>query len=192
MPTDLRSELRSRAERSAQSIMAEAHAEAERLTAETERQIEERRRTVLGKQDRELRSEAHAKLAAERHAAMRAVLLAKARVIERVLEGARARLPEAVRSNAYTSRLGRELTNAIAFVGEQGAVVRCSGGLRPAVLEAIRELPNVTVESESDADSGFRVVSTSGSVVVDATLETRLERLASSLAIEIHERLQER
>jgi hypothetical protein len=27
---------------------------------------------------------------------------------------------------------------------------------------------------------------------VDATLETRLERLASSLAIEIHERLQER
>jgi vacuolar-type H+-ATPase subunit E/Vma4 len=64
--------------------------------------------------------------------------------------------------------------------------------LRPAVLEAIRELPNVTVESESGADSGFRVVSTSGSVVVDATLETRLERLASSLAIEIHERLQER
>jgi vacuolar-type H+-ATPase subunit E/Vma4 len=35
------------------------------------------------------------------------------------------------------------------------------------------------------------VVGANGSVVVDGTLETRLDRLASSLAIEIHKRLEE-
>ena len=122
---------------------------------------------------------------------MRAVLLAKARVVDRVLQEARARLPEAARSGAYTSMLGRELRDALAFVGEQGAFVRCSEVLRPAMLEQARALPNVSVETEPTGDSGFRVVGEDQSVVVDSTLETRLDRLASTLAIEIHRRLGE-
>jgi len=191
VPTDLRSELRLRAERTAESIMAEARAEADRLTEEAGRRIEEQRQAVLQKEDREFRAEAHVQVAAQRHAAMRAVLLAKASVVDRVLEEARTRLPEAVRSEAYTSMLGRELGDALAFVGEQGAVVRCSEVLRPAMLEQARALPNVSVETEPTGDSGFRVVGQDQSVVVDSTLETRLDRLASTLAIEIHKRLEE-
>ncbi|KPK16291.1 MAG: hypothetical protein AMJ62_06210 [Myxococcales bacterium SG8_38] len=191
MAADLRTELRLRAERTAESIMDAARAEADRLASEADRRIEDRRRAVLGKKDRELRTEARAQVAAERHAAMRAVLLAKTKVVDRVLHEARRRLPEAARSRAYASALGKELRDAVAFVGEQGAVVRCSDELRPAVLEAARDLRNMSVEAEQNADSGFKVIGKGGSLVVDGTLETRLDRLGSILAIEIHKRLEE-
>lgn len=191
MAGDLHTELRLRAERSVESIMDEAKAEADRLASEAEARIEDERRTVLGKKDRELRTEARVKVAAERHAAMRAVLLAKVKVVDRVLDEARRRLPEAARSRAYASALARELQDAFAFVGEQGAVVRCSEESKQAVLEATRDLPNVSVEADEDADSGFKMIGKRGSLVVDGTLETRLDRLSSILAIEIHKRLEE-
>lgn len=191
MAGDLHTELRLRAERAAESIMDEAKAEADRLASEADKGIEERRRAVLGKKDRELRAEARSKVAAERHAAMRTVLVAKAKVVDRVLDEARRRLPEAARSGTYASALGKELRDAVAFVGEQGAVVRCPDELQPVLLEAARDLPNISVEAEQDADTGFKVIGKGGALVVDQTLETRLDRLGSILAIEIHKRLEE-
>lgn len=190
MPTDLRSELRIRAERTAESIMTEARAEADRIQSDADLQIEETRRAVLTKKDRELQVEARAKVAAARHVAMRAVLLAKTKVVDRVLQEARSRLPEAARSRTYRSTLGRELAEAAAFVGEEGGVVHCSEELAPAVREAVRGLPNLSVQTQREGASGFRIVGIDGSVVVDGTLETRLDRLASTLAIEIHKRLE--
>lgn len=191
MATDLRSELRIRAERTAQEILAEARARADRIEAEADRQIEEKRHAVLTKKDRELQNEARAKVAAARHAAMRAVLLAKAEVVNRVLENAKARLPAAAQSRAYRSGLERELREAAAFLGEDGGVVRCSKTLEPALREAARELAKLSVRTDDEVKSGFQVVGANGSVVVDATLETRLDRLASTLGIEIHKRLEE-
>jgi vacuolar-type H+-ATPase subunit E/Vma4 len=49
----------------------------------------------------------------------------------------------------------------------------------------------VKVEPEADVGTGFVVVGAEGTVVVDGRLETRIDRLASVLAIEIHTRLQE-
>lgn len=191
MPADLRSELQLRAEQTAESIMAGAREDAERLATEADRRIEERRQAVLGKRDRELRAEARAKLAAERHAAMRSVLLAKAKVVERVLEEARTRLSEAARSRAYASTLDAELQQALSFVEQEGVVVQCPEDLKTAVREAARGLPNVSVEADPRVDTGFKVVGNQGLVVVDGTLEARLDRLAPRLAIEIHKRLEE-
>ena len=191
MAGDLHTELRLRAERNVESIMDEAKAEADRLASQAETRIEDERRAVLGKKDRELRAEARVKVAAERHAAMRAVLLAKVEVVDRVLDEARRRLPEAAQSRAYVSTLAKELRDAVAFVGEQGAVVRCPEELKQAVLEAARDLPNVSVEADEGAESGFKIIGKRGSLVVDGTLETRLDRLSSILAIEIHKRLEE-
>lgn len=191
MPTDLRSELRVRAERTAEEILAEARTRADRIEADAERQIEEKRHVVLTKKDRELQAEARAKVAAARHAAMRAVLLAKAEVVNRVLEEAKARLPTAAQRQAYRSVLERELGEAVSFLGEQGGVARCSKKLETAIRELARKLPNVSVQTDDAIASGFRVVGADGSVVIDATLETRLDRLASTLAIEIHQGLEE-
>jgi len=185
----LDTELRHSAERTSESILGTARADAKRLGSESERVVEDRRRQVLKDKEAEYGAEARFAIAAERHAAMRAVLLARTRVVARVLERARALLPDATRSEAYLSTLSSELMEALQFVDGEGAVVRCSRDLEGAVRKGLRDRPEVKIEA--DVGTGFVVVGAEGSVVVDGRLETRIDRLASVLAIEIHTRFQE-
>ncbi|MFA9410524.1 MAG: V-type ATP synthase subunit E family protein [Deltaproteobacteria bacterium] len=187
----LDTELRHSAERTSESILGTARADAKRLGAESERVVEDRRREVLKDKEAEYGAEARIAIAAERHAAMRAVLLARTHLVDRVLERAQALLPDVARNEAYLATLGSELTDALQFVEGEGTVVRCSEGLGPAVRDRMRDRPEVKVEPEADVGTGFVVVGAEGSVVVDGRLETRIDRLASVLAIEIHTRLQE-
>ena len=187
----LDTELRHSAERTSESILGTARADAKRLGAESERVVEDRRREVLKDKEAEYGAEARIAIAAERHAAMRAVLLARTHLVNRVLERAQALLPDVARNEAYLATLGSELTDALQFVEGEGTVVRCSADLGPAVRDRMRDRPEVKVEPEADVGTGFVVVGAEGSVVVDGRLETRIDRLASVLAIEIHTRLQE-
>ena len=187
----LDTELRHSAERTSESILGTARADAKRLGTESERVVEDRRREVLKDKEAEYGAEARIAIAAERHAAMRAVLLARTHLVDRVLERAQALLPDVARNEAYLATLGSELTDALQFVEGEGTVVRCSADLGPAVRDRMRDRPEVKVEPEADVGTGFVVVGAEGSVVVDGRLETRIDRLASVLAIEIHTRLQE-
>ena len=49
--------------------------------------------------------------------------------------------------------------------------------------------PEVKVEAERDMGAGFVVGDAAERVLVDGRLETRIDRLASTLAIEIHAQL---
>jgi len=184
--SDLETELRRRAETTAASILSAARAEAARLASEADLRIAERRRKVLEDKEDEYSSEARMAIASERHAAMGAVLLARTRVVDRVLERVRDLLPEAAARRSYRSGLSAELTRALQFVDRDGAVVRCSIDLAPALRESLRAQPMVKVEPAADFGTGFVVVGRGGSVVVDALLDTRVDSLASTLAIEIH------
>ena len=189
--SDLDTELRRSAERTAESILGEARADAERLASEADRSIGDRRSEVLNDKEAEYGAEARVAIAAERHAAMRAVLLARTRLVARVLERARALLPDAAQAEAYVSTLSNEVTEALQFVDSEGAVVRCSTGLERAIREGLRDRPEVKVEIEAGIGTGFVVVAGDGLVLVDGRLETRIDRLASVLAIEIHTRLEQ-
>jgi len=189
--SDLDTELRQNAGRTAESIRGEARADADRLGSESDRLIEDWRGQALREKEAEYGAQARVAIAAERHAAMEAVLLARTRLVARVLERARALLPDAGQKEAYLSTLSSELMEALQFVDGEGAVVRCSAALAPAVREGLGDRPEVKVETEADVGTGFVVVGAEGSVVVDGRLETRIDRLASVLAIEIHTRLQE-
>jgi len=183
--------LRRSAERTSESILGAARSDAKRLGTESERVVEDRRREVLKDKEAEYGAEARVAIAAERHAAMRAVLLARTHLVDRVLERAQALLPDVARNEAYLATLSSELTDALQFVEAEGTVVRCSEDLGPAVRDRMRDRPAVKVEPEADVGTGFVVVGAEGTVVVDGRLETRIDRLASVLAIEIHTRLQE-
>ena len=187
----LDTELRHSAERTSESILGTARTDAKRLGAESKRVVEDRRREVLKDKEAEYGAEARVAIAAERHAAMRAVLLARTHLVDRVLERAQALLPDVARNEAYLATLSSELADALQFVEAEGTVVRCSEDLGPAVRDRMRDRPAVKVEPEADVGTGFVVVGAEGSVVVDGRLETRIDRLASVLAIEIHARLQE-
>ena len=151
----LDTELRHSAERTSESILGTARADAKRLGSESERVVEDRRRQVLKDKEAEYGAEARFAIAAERHAAMRAVLLARTRVVARVLERARALLPDATQSEAYLSTLSSELMEALQFVDGEGAVVRCSRDLEGAVRKGLRDRPEVKIEA--DVGTGFVV-----------------------------------
>ena len=189
--SDLDTELRRSAERTAESILSAARTDVERLASDADRLIGDKRREVMKDKEAEYRAEARVAIAAERHGAMSAVLFARTRVINRVLERARALLPEAAETESYLSALSGELTEALQFVDGDSAVVRCSVDLAPALHDALRGRSEVTVEPEANFGIGFVVVGGGGSVLVDGRLETRIGRLASALAIEIHTCLKE-
>ncbi|MGB9339934.1 MAG: V-type ATP synthase subunit E family protein [Polyangiales bacterium] len=189
--SDLDTELRRAAEQTAESILSAARTDSERVVSETERSVEGIRRERMDHKEAEYGADARRAVAFERHAAMRAVLLSRTRVVDRVLEQAKALLPEAAKAESYLSTLGAELGEALKFVEEDDALVRCSAALEPAVRKALRTKPQVQVEPWSETDTGFTVLGARASVLVDGRLETRIDRLASSLAIEIHARLQE-
>lgn len=191
-PSNLDAALRQRAEETADAIMRAARADADRILADAERTVEERRTEVLGGREHVYRSEARAGIAAERHEAMRAVLLAKTRVVERVLDRARGLLSESAASEAYRAGLEEELTRALDFVGNEKTIVHCLESLAPALRQALRSKPDANVEVADDVGTGFVAIGVDGRVRVDSTLETRLERLAPTLSIEIHDRLEER
>ena len=191
-PSALDETLRKRGRETAEGIMRDARTAADRIAADADQRIQERRSAVLSSRKDEYRTQARTDIAAERHEAMRAVLLAKTRVVERVLERARTLLPAELRNEAYQAALEEEVEEALAFVGSEEAAVLCSETLAPAVRQALRATPEVSVQVRNDAGSGFVVVGQAGRVRVDSTLETRLDRLAPTLAIEIHERLEER
>jgi vacuolar-type H+-ATPase subunit E/Vma4 len=184
--SDLDTELRTRAETTAASILSAAQAEAARLASEADLLIADRRRKVLKDKEDEYGSEARIAIASERHAAMRAVLLARTRVVDRVLERVRALLPEAAARQSYLSGLSAELTEALQFVERDGAVVQCSVDLASILREALRAQPEIKVQPVSDLGTGFIVVGREASVLVDARLDARVDSLASVLAIEIH------
>jgi vacuolar-type H+-ATPase subunit E/Vma4 len=189
--SDLDTELRRSAEKTAESILGTARAEAERLTAEADQRIESRRSAVRRDQEAARGSEARVAIAAVRHTAMGSVLLARTRLVDRVLERARSLLPDAAQTEAYRSTLGSELAEALQFVDVDGAVVRCTAGLTDAVHDALRGRPEVSIEPNTEIGTGFIVVGAGKSVLVDGCLETRLDRLASALAIRILAQIEE-
>jgi vacuolar-type H+-ATPase subunit E/Vma4 len=190
--SDLTTQLRERAEATAASILESAEADAERIAADADRTIEQRRRDVLRSHERKYSGEARFRIAAARHEATRQVLLARTRVVERVVEKARKLFPQAIQSDAYGSLLAREIGEAIDYVGGKKAVVRCTEALASQVRRTLEDRPGVSVEAVDDVGSGFIAIGEGGKVRVDATLETKLERLAPAIAIAVHQRLEQR
>lgn len=189
--TDLDTELRRAAESTAQSILSAAREEAEGITSEAVRQIEDKRSALVRDKEAEYGALARAAVAAEKHEALRTVLVAQTELVERVLGRARALLPKAVNSEAYLSELGPELDEALQFFQGGSILVRCSTALEAAAREALRGRADVSVEAGANTGTGFVVIGGGGSVLVDGRLESRIDRLAPSLAIEIHRRLGE-
>jgi vacuolar-type H+-ATPase subunit E/Vma4 len=189
--SDLDTELRRSAEATVESILGTARAEAERLRAEADHRIESRRTEVRRDREAAHGAEARVAIAAARHAAMGSVLLARTRLVDRVLERARSLLPEAAQTEAYAKTLGGELAEALQFVDGGGAVVRCTVDLADAVRDALRGRPEVSVEPTTELGTGFIVVGAGESVLVDGRLESRLDRLGSALAIRILAHLEE-
>lgn len=173
----------------ADALLADARAEAARITADAEARIAGRRRDVLGARERELRAAAEVALGEARRAARRTVLEARQRLLDRTFAAARGLFPETVLSAAYRAALPQQVAAALRCIGDVPAVIRCREALVPAVREIVAGTKHVSVESDAAAAPGFRLVTTDGAVEVDGTLDGRLERATSRLALAVLEQL---
>lgn len=187
----LSAELRRRAEESAAVMIRDAEAEAQRILADADDAIRTRQRDVLEDSEKTWRAGARMRIAAARHNAMKDVLLSRTRVVDRVLQQARALLPSSLKLEQYESFLSKDVEQALDFVGERSATVRCTPSLASALRRLLASKPSVAIQPTDDVGSGFVVTDDEKAVRVDCTLETRLDRLAPLLAIEIHRRLAE-
>lgn len=170
-------------------LLADAQAAAAKLTDSAEERMARRRREVLGAREAERRGGAEIALAEARRGARRQVLEARQRLLDRIFAAARALLPAVLRSDAYEAALPAHLAEALAFVGEVPAVIRCPPELAAAIRKLVPVGPQFLVTADVTVGSGIRVVTTDGAVEVDNTLEGRLERLRPRLALEALARL---
>jgi len=166
-----------------EQTLAQARAEADRISTESTAVLERRRREATSASDCARVLEVEHAVTLARREARRSILEARERLLERVFTAARAELPAAAAGPAYRASLPAALSGALAAVGGDHAVIRCSETLAPELARARpRGSRTVPVKVDSASGSGFRVVSADGAVEVDDTLESRLDRLRSVLA----------
>ncbi len=167
-----------------------ARAEVDRLLAEAERERGQQRLTRLRDWEKELRREAYLELARARREGRREVLLARERMLDRVLAAAEDRLAALLEQDACRIALGERLEVAQAYMGDEPCVLRASPGLAGELRSHLAGRAGVTVVEEPDLGSGFSLEAQDGSVRVDGTLEALLARLRPVLSLEVVRRVE--
>jgi vacuolar-type H+-ATPase subunit E/Vma4 len=164
-------EIEARAEEEARAIEAAGDA---RSRAVRDEALAERRRALRARLDRDL--------AEARQAAMRARLVARHALVERVLERAQRLATSADAERAYHAVAPRRLAAVLRFVAGRSAIVRC----RPDVAAALSALDGASVEVVVDASAplGLLVATRDRTFEVDDTIASQLERLRPAIAID--------
>jgi V/A-type H+-transporting ATPase subunit E len=165
-------------------IMDEARARAADLTRAAEQRMAERRAATLGKRETEERAQHERALAGLRLTARARVLEARAALLDRLFAALRATLPELARSPAYRRDLPKELERLSVFAGDQAVTIRCTPALTTTLQRLIKTNGHIHIRSDARIAAGFRVTTADGTLEVDGSLESRLERLRPRLALE--------
>ncbi len=117
------------------------------------------------------------------------MLEARERLLERVFAAARARLPEALASDAYRAALPHHVDQGLRAIGDEPALIRCPVLLVPAVQAAVADASERIGAGRGGGGAGVIVATSDGAVEADNTLEARLDRLRPHLALEVLGRL---
>src|SRR5512135_200933 len=161
-----------------EQTLAQARAEADRITTESSAALARRRGDATCARDSARRAEVEHAVTLARREARRSILEARERLLERVFAAARAALPAAAAGPAYRATLPAAVSGALSALGNDQAVIRCPEALAREIERARpRGAASVPVRVDPASVSGFRVVSADAAIEVDDTLESRLDRL---------------
>jgi vacuolar-type H+-ATPase subunit E/Vma4 len=167
-----------------------AREEAARLEAEASGRIAQLRARALHERQIELQQQAERTVAGTRREARQKLLLARHRLLDRVLRRAVELAPDVARSPAYLAGLGDDLARSMSYIGG-AAVVRCSPTLAAEVKPLLAGRGEWQLEIDAALGPGFEVAAVDGSVVVDRTLPRRLLLEEARLRLEILQELGE-
>jgi vacuolar-type H+-ATPase subunit E/Vma4 len=180
--SELLRRLEEEADSRAADIRSTAHAEASRIAAESAADLTHRRTLVLAQREATLRAATARETAAARRAATAELLTARAAVLDRIFEQVNTLLAERRGAGAVLECAAVDLNAALGFLNG-GGTARCRSELLDWVRGVLAAGSGITVEADPSVGIGAVVRAADGSVEIDATVEHRLGRLRSRLAV---------
>ncbi|HSB53272.1 MAG TPA: V-type ATP synthase subunit E family protein [Gemmatimonadales bacterium] len=129
-------------------------------------------------------------LASSRQRAREAELLARDRMLTRVLTRARQQLPRVEDRDEFRATLPVLLAHSLECLGDRPGAIRCSPALVAEVQRSIADRPAIELRPDPAIGTGFRLTSSDGALLIDATLEQQIDQLAPRLRQEILARLE--
>ncbi|MEZ5316748.1 MAG: hypothetical protein R2752_05050 [Vicinamibacterales bacterium] len=182
---DLIDRLEQDAAREARAIAARADDEVRGVEAATTREVDEVVAAHLARA-RVARAAAHQQaLARARRGARAAELEARHALIARVLDRARALVPEAGASDDGRRALPAFFREARSFTAGLRVRVRCAPAAAAVLAPIVAADDGAELVADPEVGPGLVVEALDGSVTVDGTVAGRLERLAPDLAVSI-------
>ncbi len=173
------------ATRAAEQRMEAAEAEATRLRSAARAKADALRAGRLQAQEKRLREEIERVLLVERRRLRAEMLRRRQALLDQMLATVEAKLPAATLDPTNRSGLGRDLDRALTYVDGIPAVVRTPSDLVGWARDALDGRSGITVQADPAITSGLTVTTADGSVVIDATLATRLRQSWPELSMKL-------
>ena len=186
---DLVSRLEQEARNRIQAIQQDADAEVRRIEAATEQAVGEIAVHHFDRQRAGRRTATERELAVARHEARGAELAARRAQLTRILDRARALLPDVAASAAYVGILPAHLEEALSFLEGLRPRVRCQSAVAPVLQDTVDRQPGAQLVIDESVGPGVVAEAADGSVIVDNTLAARLARAEARLTIELRRKL---
>jgi vacuolar-type H+-ATPase subunit E/Vma4 len=182
--------LRQGTEAEVAAILGAARTEADTIRARNEGEVAERRAREQAAREAQRASVIELALTTGRRTARRAELEARQRLLDRVFAAAAAEFGAALERPEYRASLPALVTEAVGCLGGREGTLRCHPTLQRELKRIVGARPGVRLVGDQAAGSGFKVMSDDGAVEIDGTLEDRLLRRATRLAVEVAARLE--
>jgi len=166
--------------------LADARAEADRVTTAAATRRERQRVDAVGERERALARQRESAQAEVAQQTLLGVLTARAVFLDRVFAAAERELQALERAPDLAQRLAPLLADALPFVDAAAVHVRCATAARAAVEAALASLgrPDTTITVDDAVPLGALIENRAATVRVDATFGARLRRLRPTLQIE--------
>jgi len=168
-------------ETEAQLVVLRAREEAGRLAVEARTRVRAELDRRIARRSRELEADEAAIRLEARADARRSALLARRAVVNRVMDIARAMLPEA----ASVDWLRSAAEQALEYLPDGDIVVRCAARDVRLVKQLVAGRKSARVLADGKIGAGVVAETPDGSVRVDGTLDSRLGRLHAEIAIAV-------
>jgi vacuolar-type H+-ATPase subunit E/Vma4 len=172
--------------------LANARAQALRLSEAAEHLLQRERRDALAERERALRAELdHARAVVSRQCQLEQ-LHARRRLVDRCLKAAFDRTATLCESPGFIAALQRQVARALSYLPDGAHRARCSRVIEGDIRQALANhgAANTEMTVDDGADFGFVLESHDGSVMINATLATLIATERDDLAISLVKRYQ--
>lgn len=183
--SDLISRLEQEAHSQVRAIEQAADAEVRAMEAATERAVADTSARHLQHEHADREIVQQRELALARRQAHARELEAHHAQLARILERARALVPEVAASARYLEALPSHLEEAMPFLEGLRTRVRCQAAFAPTLQTTIARYEGAELVIDDTAAPGVVIEAADGSVMVDNTLTGRLARVEACVVIEL-------